>query len=158
MAKLYIRIHESKISKMRNRDLYYEWIASEDSPAPQCMNADSGIHPYFPIYVDNPDKPVYDEATLNANLKKVMGYIDKTISTIPGFGDVAEYFDFDLVDGGVCDVDIVIKPKDVLWDENFEDIKYLTKKAVRMIDDACSEGIFSEDSLCKAGLVSDACV
>lgn len=156
MAKLKIRVHESRISRMRNKDAYYRWLEEEESDAPQLMDDDSGkLCPYFAVYVDNPENQYYDETELNAKIKDVMDYIRKNLKSVKGIDDVADYFDFDLIDGGFCDVDIAIVPKDELWDEDIDDIKYVANKAIHVIADAFDDGkVFSVDSLKKADVIS----
>ena len=160
MSRLTIKVHESRISRMRNKDAYYKWMNDSmsltglkgASDAGGCIeDSDGNPNPYFALYIDDPDKPSYDEKTLDSKIKQAMDYIRKEIPNLRGIEDVIDYFDFELEDGGLCDIDIIVVPKDALWDEDIEDIKYLSNKAVHIIDNACADGSISEDALFEKG-------
>ena len=166
MSKLKIRVHESNVSRIRNQDAYYQWILdSLDKSGPEYLDierlgirggiddSEGNVNPYISLYIDEPDRAYYDDQEFKDKFKEATDYIRKEIPNIPGLMKYSDYFDIDLADGGLLNVAVVLVPKDALWDEDIEDIKYVATKALEALHGACTgNGPISEETLLEKGL------
>ena len=153
MSKLTIKVHESKISRIRNQDEFEKWLDacwnnSSKTPwfAEMGVTKDSERGPngekmvvtiHTPYYIE--DDAVYggDDAKMMSRLNAVRDEVEKTYLALPGVKGLSDYFKYVVdVDGDNYGVNLWVIPTDAFWDLDLEDAKYAYTKANKIFYEA----------------------
>lgn len=150
MSRLTIKVHESKISRMRNQDAFEEWLHTcwnnqdnypwfaemctynEGPVGPNGEHVDITNHTIY--FIDSPSKGGKNKAKINARLDAIKSETEKLFFNLPGVRGLTEYLDYivDVIEEDYL-VELMVNPKDSFWDLDLDDAKYIYTKANKAI-------------------------
>ena len=153
MSKLKIRVHESKVSRIRNQDEFEKWLDacwndSDKTPwfADMGSSTQSELGPngepmsvtiHVPYYIEDEAKYGNDDSKIMSRLNSIRDEVEKVYLALPGVKGLSEYLKYVVdVDGDNYAVNLWVIPTDAFWDLDLEDAKYTYTKANKIFYDA----------------------